>query len=332
MEPIEPRPAAADPSPESPVGLVVHRLRLGYGVQSKLELPAQYGTSLRGALVEALRDRFCILSAQQGRSCGQEPGCQICGLVATTDAAGSRGREIPRPFALEPQSGSQRVFQPGDPLQFELLLFGSAIRYVPYIAVAARGLEWLGRTEGHPGGRIAFEEIWAVNGIDGAAHRVAEHRSASLRMPAVPITHGQIVARVAEWGTDTLTIRLRTPLRLVENGNLVRHLGFPTVLRRTIRRLTDLSATYGNGPLSMDFAPLLAAAESVQVTTDRTHWVDVESPSSRLQRTTPIGGLLGEISFAGDLRPFLPWLVWAETMHLGKDTTKGNGWIQIISR
>ncbi|MGH2391800.1 MAG: CRISPR system precrRNA processing endoribonuclease RAMP protein Cas6 [Chloroflexota bacterium] len=43
-----------------------------------------------------------------------------------------------------------------------------------------------------------------------------------------------------------------------------------------------------------------------------------------------MGGLVGKITFTGDLAPFLPWLVWGEIRHVGKDTAKGNGLYQIV--
>jgi hypothetical protein len=57
----------------------------------------------------------------------------------------------------------------------------------------------------------------------------------------------------------------------------------------------------------------------------------VMSFSSRLGRHTPIGGLVGEITFCGELGPFLPYIVWGQFTHIGKDTTKGNGWYEICN-
>jgi hypothetical protein len=33
--------------------------------------------------------------------------------------------------------------------------------------------------------------------------------------------------------------------------------------------------------------------------------------------------LVGRITFEGELAPFLPWLMWGEVVHGGKDATKG---------
>lgn len=315
-----------------PVDLSIHRLRARYEVLSPLLLPAHSGTSIRGALVESLRGRFCALLGNEANpACGTQPGCQVCGLLATQNAQNDRGREIPRPFILRPPVGSQVSYRAGDELAFDLALLGGALRYTPYLAVALQAMRLLGRGEEGPrGGRIALRDVWALNDLSGDARRIARGDGAAVELPGLPIGRAQIEARAASLPEDAVTLRLRTPLRLTLDGQPVRQLSFGVLVRRIIGRLSDLSAHYGGA--SRLFLPptLLGRADSVAVRADTTRWVDVESPSSRLQRTTPVGGLIGEICFAGDLRPYMPLLVWAEQVHLGKDTTKGNGWIEIV--
>ena len=63
---------------------------------------------------------------------------------------------------------------------------------------------------------------------------------------------------------------------------------------------------------------------------DDTRWVELRSYSTRQRRATPIGGLMGRITLAcDDWRPFLPWLLWGQFTHVGKDAVKGNGWYVI---
>jgi hypothetical protein len=55
----------------------------------------------------------------------------------------------------------------------------------------------------------------------------------------------------------------------------------------------------------------------------------VVSYSSRQRRRTPIGGLLGDITFAGDLAPLRELLAWGALVHVGKNAVKGDGWYSI---
>ena len=314
-------------------GLTVHRLRFRYVVQHRLQLPTHRGTALRGALLEAVRGRFCIL---QGRAnapaCGAQPDCQVCGLVAATDAQGPRGVELPRPYALQPASDRRMTLDPGDDLGFDLLLFGTGIAFFPYLALAAQGLRRLGRVDDpSQGHNIALADIWAVNDLTGHASRLVRRAEPTFNLPMLPIDHQHVLAYAATLPREEITVRLRTPLRLVADGSLLRRLHFASLFRRIVRRFSDLSLAYGGGLPGLDFSPLLAQAERVETVEDRTSWLDVESPSSRLGRTTPIGGLVGAVSFRGDLGPLLPWLVWGELIGAGKDTTKGNGWIELTT-
>jgi hypothetical protein len=47
-------------------------------------------------------------------------------------------------------------------------------------------------------------------------------------------------------------------------------------------------------------------------------------------RALPIGGLVGTISFQGELAPLLPWLLWSRLLGVDKDVTKGNGVIDVV--
>jgi hypothetical protein len=43
----------------------------------------------------------------------------------------------------------------------------------------------------------------------------------------------------------------------------------------------------------------------------------------------PMSGLVGSVVLAGELEPFLPWLVWASLTHVGKDAAMGNGQLRL---
>ncbi len=321
------------PTGHPAVPIEVHRLHVTFTVLQQVSLPGYRGPMLRAALIDALRDRFCVLNGgKEIRTCGQEPSCQVCGIVATSDAANTRGRDTARPYALRPPLDNHPNLSCGDTLAFNLILFGTAARYIPYLVLALTGVSRIGLGHGAVGDRhLALHEIWAVNDLTGEAHRIHGGRQPEIILPRVPMTSQQVNAVAADMPRTTVALRIQTPLRLVSEGALVHRLNFATLIRRIIGRLADLSGAYGNSPLSGDFVPLLEAAEHITVRQDATRWLDVASHSSRLQRSTPIGGLVGTIGFTGNLTPFLPLLIWGELVQLGKDTTKGNGLYQIVS-
>jgi hypothetical protein len=129
--------------------------------------------------------------------------------------------------------------------------------------------------------------------------------------------------------TDRLTLHFHTPLRLIDKKQLVQQIALRPLIQRLMRRLGDLSLAYGAGKLALDWQALLAQAEQVQVVDDQTRWVDVVSYSARQHRRTPIGGLIGSATFAGDLTHLRELLVWGSLIHVGKNAVKGDGWYTV---
>lgn len=60
------------------------------------------------------------------------------------------------------------------------------------------------------------------------------------------------------------------------------------------------------------------------------HLEHMERYSNRLQEKMDFSGLMGEIEFAGDITPFVPWLSAAEVLHIGRNTTFGMGQVEVL--
>jgi hypothetical protein len=323
------------------LGFAVYPLRVICRAVEPVLLPTFAGSAVRGALFGAVRDLACVNPAAP--SCAACPLHRVCGaalLLATVDEQGPRGREVPRPFALRPPLDGGRVVQPGERFTFGVTLIGEeALRLLPYLVLGLRRVGEVGmgrpvvmdRGDGAAArrGRFQVEALLQVNPLTGARQTVMRAGDALVTLPDAPVTHTQVMEWCAARGSvSRLTLRLRTPLRLVVDGKLVQRLTFSLVMQRICRRLTDLERSYGRAD-GLDFREVLARAADVEVVEDRTRWLDLESKSSRQGRTVPIGGLVGSVGFTGELTPFLPWLVWAELVGVGKDVTKGNGVIEL---
>jgi hypothetical protein len=175
-----------------------------------------------------------------------------------------------------------------------------------------------------------------------AARSAGPARSSGVmvRPPNVPVTHADVLARAARWhGRDRVSLRLLTPLSLAAKGTPVREVrpDFPGFFfRRLGDRLEALAVYYGGAAAALGAAgaaALGALGDGVRVVDDRTHWVALQSYSSRQERLTPLGGLLGNITFGAApevVAALLPWLVWGEVTHAGKEATRGNGWYRLL--
>ena len=296
-----------------------------------IEMPLNKGSMLRGAFFEALRRDFCLNKAVTScLSCPTADVCPICRLVATVDRESSRGAEVPRPFTLQPIMSNVLRYDEGTDFSFGITLFGQALSLFPYVVLAVQrmGELGLGRRDVAPG-RFRLNEVWTSNPLTGARKRLYSHHDRMVAVPDIPITHQDVLRHCAGLSQRQISLELLTPVRLVSNGALVHQLDFAPLMRRLLRRLTELYQHFCGERLEADFPALLDGAEKVRLTRDSTHWRDLSSYSRRRQARTPIGGLVGEVIFEGELGPFLPYLVWGQFTHVGKDATRGNGWYRV---
>lgn len=321
--------------------LTIHQFEFEVEATTPLGLYRHSGTALRAALFEALSRHFCA-APTDARTPGHTAECPVCWLLAREVAGGERGKDVPRPLALRPpQLDASTDFHPGERWRFGLTLVGEAtINLLPYLllAVEAMGERGLGRPLSGRRGRFALRRVWAVNPLTEARQLVLAEGERTLANPALAITAPQIEAAAqrlaagAAGAGGRLALHFVTPVRLIEKGALVREPRFGPLFRRLLERVERLSELYGAGaPLDPDErARLLAAGDGVALVDHRTRWIDLQSPSSRTRRATPIGGLVGPALYRSDAWPLLlPWLLWGTLVQVGKDTTKGNGWYEV---
>jgi hypothetical protein len=317
--------------------LTTHHLTFTATAQTPLELDEQAGSQLRGALVGALWERFCVnKAAERCADCPLLQVCPVAALIAPMRAEGEPGSEQrPRPYVTRPPTGGR--YAEGETLRFGLALFGAAAALFPYVVLAAQELEHtgIGRPLGANRGRRGQLQITAIastHPLTGATQPLYGIGAPQVQLPELAVTAEDVAAFAASLPTDTITLQLQTPLRLIDGDRLVKRLTLRPLLQRLMRRLDDLSMAYGSGPLDIDFHALLDITERVTVVEDCTRWVDVISYSSRQRGRTPIGGLLGEITFAGDLAPLRELLVWGSLVHVGKNAVKGDGCYRVRSQ
>ncbi|HSH82124.1 MAG TPA: CRISPR system precrRNA processing endoribonuclease RAMP protein Cas6, partial [Herpetosiphonaceae bacterium] len=240
----------------------------------------------------------------------------------------------PRPYVVRPPVGGPRAFGPGERFQFTFGLLGSAAQLFPYVVMAAQLLDQsgLGRRvaqNDYRRGTVRVAEIAAVHPLSGATEPLYQAGRAVVQAPGLPVRPEEVRERAAALPTNRLTLHFRTPLRLTDDKRLVRQIALRPLIQRLMRRLDDLSRAYGDGPLQVDFQALLEAASRSRVTRDTTRWIDLASYSSRQRMHTPIGGLVGSVTFEGDLGPLRELLLWGSLIHVGKNAVKGDGWYEI---
>jgi hypothetical protein len=325
----------------------VHHLRFEVEATTPLVLVAPSGPKLRAALFDAL-GMVCPLRGNANAPPEHKATCPVCWLLATEKPGHERGKDLPRPLTLEPPLDLARPrLEAGERFAFGLSLCAQAANLFPYLAlgVPEMGRRGLGRPlpelDGQRG-RFALRRVEAVNPLSGARQVLLEAAQGPLfQVPAVPVTMAQVQKTVGavedrlagdEW---QVTLQFLTPTRIVERGQLVHRPRFAPLFARLFDRLVALSRHYADAPLAAraDKPALMALADRVQQEAEgRPHWREAHSYSRRLGRTTPVSGFVGRAVYCAPRavwRELLPYLLWGQSVHVGKSTTKGDGWYEV---
>jgi hypothetical protein len=324
-----------------------HRLRFATEVQSPVELNEHQGSAIRGALFHALRNRFCgNREAAECATCPLVAPCPVATLVSTLRPDSSRGRDVPRPYTIQPplpgtgghpvHAGDRCFFRytPGESLDFGLTLYARALDLFPYVVLAVNEFErgGIGRRVEQEGGQwqrgtLAVCRAWAENPLTGECQPVFDGAERMVHVPDVPVTHTQVLQSALPGAT--ITLRFLTPTRIVEGGRLIkpRRFRFQPLFQRLMERLEALSLEFSTTPLCFDDPRgLIEAAGHVRVVENCLVWEELYSYSTRRRASSPTSGLLGSVRLqADDWSPFWSWLVWGWFVQVGKDTVKGNG-------
>ncbi|HEX5414283.1 MAG TPA: CRISPR system precrRNA processing endoribonuclease RAMP protein Cas6 [Chloroflexota bacterium] len=328
------------------VDLSIHHLRCTVEAVSPILLPAESGSAIRGALVNALRQHYCPDATLRLSKGGPEADamhramCPVCSLIADEDAEATRGRNIPRPYTIEPPTPRSGRVEPGQQISFGVSLIGTAINLFPYLvlAVPEMGRLGMGQYDSRQGGRGRFtlRSVEAINPLTGARQPLLAGGT-HLQLPAIPVTSTEVneaaakLSKIANEAGSTVGIDFLSPTRIVSGAQLVRQPVFEPMFQRLLERIDGLAQYYGtptDEPTRRD--QLLADARQVEIVEARTTWVEVMSGSKRLGRSTPVSGYEGRVVFRGGAwDALLPWLLWGQSIHVGKSAVKGNGWYSI---
>lgn len=155
-----------------------HRLRFVTEVQTTIELNEHQGSAIRGALYHAMRNRFCNhKQADECAACPLVTTCPVATLLSTLKPGAPGGRDVPRPFTVQPpipnsewrMVNSERQtrnaesptpassftghiwerddgrcffhYRPGERFEFGLTLYAQALQLFPYVVLTVKTFE-----------------------------------------------------------------------------------------------------------------------------------------------------------------------------------------------
>lgn len=312
------------------------------------------GSNLRGALGNVMRRAYCPeadhYSARNLHSAGstRQPDpqhaatCPVCWLLAANEHPGEERRGyalVPPPCPSRVKTGQGEragVYQPGQRFDFGLTLFGDALRFLPYFILA---VPEMGRNGVGPGrGQFAVRSVTAVDPLEHRDQVVLAEGETLVRVPDRLITPERVQqAADRRVPADRLQLTFHTPVRLIQDRQLVKSPDFGVLFQRLLERLDELNQQYsgGSGRPAAEVQVLQALAHQVRLVEPHTDWIELKSGSTRSGKVTWLSGFVGTAEYTAPpavWRELLPWLLWGQVTQVGKDVVKGNGVYEITDQ
>ena len=286
-----------------------YRLRWHFQALDGLAFPAgESGNLVRGAFGLLLRrtasQEVYTRLFEPGRAGGRSPS----GL-----------RDWPRPLVFRTAAVEGRQFRPGDAFSIDMHVFDCR---PPLIAAIRTTFEQLKEAGLGPGrGRASLAGAEQV-GLDESARDITAEPGSPLVIALNP--------ERADMTVRGVRVQFVTPTEL-KGGAPGAGPEFGTLFARVRDRVATLRELYGAGPLAIDFRGLGARARAVELVSSDLAWVSGTRRSSRTGQSHPLGGLVGEAQYAGELGEFLPWLRAARWTGVGRQTVWGKGDLRVIA-
>ena len=228
---------------------------------------------------------------------------------------------LPKPYVILPPLDNLEHYPKGHQFHLELTLIGEATQHY---SIAQAAIEYLGHHMGLGRNKAKYKII----SIDRA---IASQQNADSNQHSV-YSDEIINTRIPTLNNEQITIHFPTRLRLKQNNRLSRQPpNFATVFERIAGRIKTLSNAYGENaegdtPHSLEnYKTLKTAAQHITIQQQNLKWQEWHRYSGTGKQHMKFGGLTGDITYQGDLKPFLPWLALGEWIHIGGKTSFGLG-------
>jgi len=271
---------------------------------------------------------------------------------------GLAGEHVPHPFVVrlaEPtRLGEDLDLKPGSLLEVELVCLGHAVRHIPALTgvldqIGARGL---GRKVsqpkggGHRRGRTRLQQ--AVLQIGSVALNLYQQGTWTLPPRCDYSLYERAEMLSASTGaprsSSEIQLYFETPTRLKHRGDIVRPeaLSLAALAQNAFRRTLSLALCYGKAPSRVNAvrasdieawqSALWTLTETTTAHTTDLRWVQDSRYSHRQQQRHPVSGLVGSVKLEGPPETLQGWwalLRRAAPLHLGKNTSMGNGRVRV---
>lgn len=294
----------------------IARYHFVFEVTQAIRLPEYAGSMLRGAFGQALRRTACMVREKNCKDC---PLFTTCPYTSIFEAPAPKTHslqafsQIPAPYIIEPPEWGMRVYQPGETLEFSMVLVGKALEQLALVTYAWQRA--FAREVGNGKARLVGLYVETPNGRQKIYDETAQ----------VIIDHENTI-QIDIKSATSVRLSFKTPLRLQDNGHALpaSKLTVRRLMMALIRRIALLSEFHMEMPIKTDFHVLSLQAEQIQDAREL-RWRDWTRYSSRQKQTMQLGGVVGTWTLKDIPETYLPYLHLGQWLHVGKNATFGLG-------
>ncbi|HPP07473.1 MAG TPA: CRISPR system precrRNA processing endoribonuclease RAMP protein Cas6, partial [Syntrophorhabdaceae bacterium] len=290
-----------------------------------LNLPYFKGSTFRGGFGNVFRRVVCVFKHKDCKDCMLKPSCVYAYVFETAPDSDARilnmykYEKIPHPFIIEPPLETKKIYEKGERVNFNLVLIGRANDYMPYFVYTFEELGKIGIGKGKKPYKLLL--VKAENEII--------YDSEEKTIKNIPVKK---ISLDGIWDFENaeedleMHIQFTTPVRIKYKRGLTSELPFHVLIRNLLRRILLLYYFHCEKTIPpYDHRLIIHEAEKIKTVKNNLKWWDWERYSNRQKTKMMMGGLVGDITYRGNLKPFLPLLKAGEIIHVGKGTGFGLG-------
>jgi len=299
-----------------------------------IHLPYYKGSTFRGGFGSTFKKVACCTHKKDCSDCLLKDKCSYSYIFETPPPSDTKLMRkypyAPHPFIIEPPMEDKREYKPESLLNFNLILIGKAIDYLPYFVYTFDELGKVGVGRGR--GKYELVEVKGFESLNPVKEKVIySNKDKLLKNVDANIYWNDIVEIDSSQlsNLNSISLSFLTPTRIKYKERLVKELQFHTLIRSLLRRISLLSYFHCSEELDINFKEIIEESEKVKVKESSLRWEDWERYSSRQDTRMKLGGFKGSITFEGNLSQFLPYIFLGEYIHTGKNTAFGLGKYEI---
>lgn len=292
-------------------------------------LPAYKGSIFRGGFGYAFRKVACALKNQDCHSCLLKEKCIYSYVFETPPPKNSsvmkKYTNAPHPFIITPPLDKKIAYRPDEEFSFEITLIGKTIDYLPYFVYTIKELGKMGIGRGR--GKYQLAEVYNIDAL-GKPILIYNGQDEILLSDCKKM--GLDDFTFPKQDSDHLTLEFITPARIKFGQTYVSELEFQIFFRNLLRRIYLLYYFHCGHEPDVDLKEMAKKAKEIKTEESSLTWHDWERYSTRQKTRMKLGGLKGKVTFKGDFKEFLPFIVLGESINVGKGTSFGLGKYRIL--